>query len=339
MNTAAQPLPLQQTADSVVCVTVTYGDRKKLLCTVIDALPAQGVRKVVVVDNGAAWPVRAQLAEAYGDYVDVVEMGRNAGSAGGFGAGMHRAKELGAAFIWVLDDDNCPAPNAMPILLKAYHSARSDSASDLLAVTAFRPVGQQGIPARRLAPRHSSYCGFHILDLPRKLAKRTFMRGLIAPRRLPPTIPVEVAAYSGMLFSDGLIDIIGLPNDDFVLYCDDYDWSHRIVRRGGRLIVVTNAHVIDLQRTWAGQLSNHPLSLLRGPGDSVAYYAMRNEVFFYCRQWRGSSIVYGINRFVFTGLLWLQAMAYGRMARYRLLRRAAADGDLGRMGLNGEFPL
>jgi GT2 family glycosyltransferase len=339
MNTAAQLVPLKQTGDGVVCVTVTYGDRSKLLRTVIDALPAQGVRKVVVVDNGAVWPVREQLAEAYGDYVDVIEMGRNTGSARGFGAGMRRAKEQGAVFIWVLDDDNCPAPNALPVLLDAYRNARSDSGSDLLGVTALRPVGQHDIPARGLTPRHSSYCGFHILDLPRKLAKRTFMRGLIAPRRLPPTIPVEVAAYSGMLFSAGLMDIIGLPDDDFVLYCDDYEWSHRIVQRGGRLLVVTNAHVIDLQRTWAGQLSNHPLSLLGGPGGSVAYYAMRNEVFFFGHQWRGSSIIYSINRLVFTGLLWLQAMAYGRMARYRLLRRAAADGEQALMGLNSEFPL
>ena len=123
----------------VTVVTVTYGERRALLHQVLDALPAQGVSRAVVVDNGARWPVKDELAAAYGDFVDVVEMGRNTGSAGGFAAGIQRALETGAEFIWLLDDDNRPVPDCLAALSAAYQELRGQHPADLLAVLAFRP--------------------------------------------------------------------------------------------------------------------------------------------------------------------------------------------------------
>jgi GT2 family glycosyltransferase len=333
-------VPMQGVASKdVVVVTVTYGDRQALLRQVLDSLPAQGVARVVVVDNGAQWPVSEMLRASYGDFVDVVEMGCNSGSAPGFAAGMRRATETGAELIWLLDDDNCPQPDALTALLDEYqHQVRSVDAA-LLAVGVFRPVGQQGIAPHLLTPRHSSYCGFHVIDIPRKLIKRTPARKWLRHVRLPATVVVGVAAYSGLLFSNKVLQRVGLPREDFVLYCDDYEWTGRISSQGGRVVLVARAIVIDLQRTWGGLLSNHPLSLLHGGGDAVAYYAMRNEVFFYGAVWRKNIPVYYVNRAVFTSLLWVMAVATRRRARYALLRRAANDGAAGCLGINPAFRL
>lgn len=339
MSDVSANLPQATPGPDVVCVIVTYAARRALLCQVLDALPAQGVRRAVVVDNGARWPLRAELAAKYGDFVDVVEMGRNTGSAPGFAAGMRRASETGAGFIWLLDDDNCPHPGALSALLEEYRRQARGVDAARLAVGAFRPVGQEGIAPRRLTPRHSSYCGFHVLDIPRKLIKRTPARRLLPRARLPSTIPVGVAAYSGLLFNSMLVQQVGLPREDFVLYCDDYEWSLRITSQGGRIVLVTHAIVTDLERTWRGRFKNHPLSLLRGRGDSVAYYAMRNAVFFYGKLWRRNNFIYFINRALFNGLLSVLAAATHLGKRHALLRRAAEDGAAGRLGANPEFPL
>ena len=326
--------------DSIVLVTVTYGDRKLLLLQVLDVLrDFKKVEKVLVVDNGATWDVKRDLVALYQDWVEVVEMGKNTGSAKGFVAGMYKAIEVGADLIWLLDDDNCPEPNALEILYEQYlHQLRVVDAS-LLAVGVFRPVGQTGIAPSRLTPRHSSYCGFHVVDIPRKIIKRTPARRLLHHTTLPSTIDVGVAAYSGLLFSKKLLQRIGFPREDFVLYCDDYEWTRRITAQGGKVLLVTRAIVMDLQSTWGGSHGNSLLSFLHGRGDATAYYAMRNEVFFYSTLWRKSRYMYFLNQAIFTSLLWLIGKSTGREARLGLLRKAARDGITGKLGMNPEFPL
>jgi GT2 family glycosyltransferase len=84
----------------VTVVTLTYGDRKLLLRQVLEALrDLNNVERVLVVDNGATWDVKSDLVAIYQDWVEVVDMGKNTGSAKGFVAGMRRAIEVGAELI------------------------------------------------------------------------------------------------------------------------------------------------------------------------------------------------------------------------------------------------
>lgn len=322
-----------------IIVTVTYGDRERLLRQVLDAVRSIGAAKIVVVDNGAVWPVKSVLSAVYRDFVDVVEMGKNTGSAKGYATGIKRALDLGADYIWLLDDDNCPQKDALSVLLKEHEYASLDAKSDLIAVMPLRPDGQEDVPVSRLQPRHSSYCGFHVADLKRKVSKRIFKKKNVASLNFPAIVSVEVAPYSGMLFKATLIDHVGLPNTEFVLYCDDYDWSYRIVEKGGMLQLVTNAKVIDLQPTWGRAHGNKPLAMLLSSSNSVAYYAMRNEVYFYGKRWCKIHIVYEINKAFFLVILWLEAVLYKRLDRFRLLLSAARDGEQGRLGVNSEYIL
>lgn len=69
---------------SVFVVTVTYGDRKSLLCQVLDAVVQNiEVSRVVVVNNGAVWPIKDELTRECPELVDVIDLGRNTGSAVG----------------------------------------------------------------------------------------------------------------------------------------------------------------------------------------------------------------------------------------------------------------
>lgn len=338
MSSSGPPSP-------VTVVTVTYGERRALLRQVLDALPGQGVSRAVVVDNGARWSVKDELAAAYGDFVDVVEMGRNTGSAAGFGAGIRRALETGAEFIWLLDDDNRPAPDCLSALSAAYQDLRGQHPADLLAVLAFRPEHQAdlaaGVPLRYINPRRNSFRGFHVLDIPYKFWRRTPWGRPYASGGLPARVDRSVAPYSGLFFHRAVAERFGLPRVDFVLYADDTEFTYRLTRAGGRIALITAAAIADLESSWiVRQDQGSSFSVLLSQGSDLrVYYGTRNGVYFdaHCRA--NDRLVFALNRWVYLAALTALAQFGGQGARLDLIRQAVRDGLAGRLGMHARFPL
>ena len=338
MNPSDLPVP-------VTVVTVTYGERRALLRQVLDALPAQGVSRAVVVDNGARWPVKDELAAAYGDFADVVEMGRNTGSAAGFGAGIRRALETGAEFIWLLDDDNRPAPDCLAALSTAYQDLRGQHPADLLAVLAFRPEHQAdvaaGVPLRYVNPRRNSFRGFHVLDIPYKFWRRTPWGRPSASGGLPARVDLGVAPYSGLFFHRAVVECFGLPRADFVLYADDTEFTYRLTRAGGRIALITTAAIEDLESSWnVRQDQGSSFSVLLGQGSDLrVYYGTRNSVYFdaHCRG--HDRLMFTLNRWVYVAALAVLGRIGGQRARLKLIQQAVHDGLAGQLGVHKSFPL
>ncbi len=330
---------------SITVVTVTYGDRKTLLLQVLESLQEQRVARIVVVNNGAHWSVQSELTASYGDFVDVVEMGANTGSAKGFATGIQRALDLGTEYVWLLDDDNRPHGDALLKLLDAYAEAQKTTPRDRLAVVGFRPEHQAGVAmgmaAHRINPRANSFCGFHVLDIPYKIWRRTPWGKPKGQGKLPETVSLDTAPYSGLLFHRDLIQSIGLPNDIFILYADDLELTYRITKKGGKIFLVVAAMIDDIESSWniKAHFGNGFVGQLKGTGDFRAYYGTRNSTYFYKNYIQKNPFVFWINRMVYTGLLFLFSVALGERARYRLLREAIKDGLVGRLGKNDRFPL
>jgi GT2 family glycosyltransferase len=331
--------------EKIICVTVTYGERRDLLRQVLDALPGQGVARVVVVDNGASWPVKAELTAAYGDLVDMVEMGRNTGSASGFGAGIARALDLGAEFIWLLDDDNHPAPGCLAALTEAYRDLRRQHPADLLAVLAFRPEQQvgvaTGVPLGYINPRRNSFRGFHVRDIPYKLWRRTPWGRPRVSGSLPARVDLSVAPYSGLLFHRAVVERFGLPRADFVLYVDDVEFSHRLTLAGGHIMLITAAAIEDMESSWyVRQTQSHSFSVLLHQGsDFRVYFSMRNWAYFETHCQPRDGFMFALNRAVYLATLTVLAHLYGQRERLALVRQAERDGRAARLGPHPGFPL
>jgi GT2 family glycosyltransferase len=326
-------------------VTVTYGDREHLLRQVLNAVRDMDVSRVVVVDNGSAWPVKSELKAAYSDFVDVVEMGENTGSARGFATGIQRALDWGAEYVWLLDDDNRPRGDTLQKLRDAYSKAQASTPRDRLAVLAFRPEHQadvaMGVATHRINPRVNSFRGFHVLDIPYKIWRRTPWGRPRVLAELPATVSMEQAPYSGLLFHRDLIQSIGLPNADFVLYADDNEFTYRIAKKGGRTLLVTSAMIDDLESSWnvKARFGNGFVGNLEGVGDFRAYYAMRNGVYFDVTNMNRNGFAFWVNRSVYMAILFVFSIILGKRARYRLLLVAVHDGLAGRLGVNKAYPL
>ncbi len=329
----------------IIVVTVTYGQREHLLLQMLDSVRGMDVSKVVVVDNGAQWSTRSELVAVYGDLVDVVEMGANTGSAKGFATGIQRAIDLGAEYVWLLDDDNRPNGDALTKLLAVYKREVEKTLRDRLAVVGFRPEHQAdvavGVATRRINPRANSFRGFHVLDIPYKVWRRTPWGKPRVRGKLPAMVALDMAPYSGLLFHRDLIRFIGLPCADFILYADDTEFTYRITKRGGRILLVTAAVIDDLESSWnvKTRFSNGFVGNLKGAGDFRAYYGTRNGVYVDKIFTKENAFVFWINRMVYVALLFLFSVALSKGRRYRLLLEAINDGLAGRLGINERFPL
>jgi rhamnopyranosyl-N-acetylglucosaminyl-diphospho-decaprenol beta-1,3/1,4-galactofuranosyltransferase len=106
---------------SIAAVVVTF-NRKKLLCECLDGLLAQTspVARIVLVDNDST-DGTADLLRARGylehRIVDYVRLPVNSGGAGGFHEGVKRAYEEGYDWLWLMDDDVEPVPDALRTML------------------------------------------------------------------------------------------------------------------------------------------------------------------------------------------------------------------------------
>lgn len=326
-------------------VTVTYGDRRELLRQVLDALPAQGVARVVVVNNGAFWPVKDELSTAYVNLVDVVEMDRNTGSAAGFAAGIARALDLGAEYLWLLDDDNRPTSDCLATLIEAYEDLRKEHHRDLVAVLAFRPDHQSdvaaGVATKHITPRKNSFRGFHLLDIPYKIWRRTPWGKPNIQHGLPARVHLDVAPYSGLFFHRAVVERFGLPRADFVLYVDDTEFTYRLTKAGGCIPLITSAVLDELESSWS-QRQNSANSfrvLLHQGSDFRVYYSTRNQAYFETNCQPHDRMMFAVNRLFFFTLLTGYAFLTGRRTRLTLVRDAEHDGRTAQLGAHPRFPL
>jgi GT2 family glycosyltransferase len=329
----------------MITVIVTYGDRRNLLKQVLNQLKSQEAGRVVLVNNGAIWPIKEEFVTEYRDWVDVVDLGHNTGSSQGFATGIKRAMDLGAEYICLLDDDNCPKNNTFEKLLNAFTEAVHVVPREKLAVLGFRPEHQAdvatGVPLKRINLHPNSFQWFHIADIPYKIWRRTPWGMPRLYGTLPTIVPLEMAPYSGLLFHRDLIKANGLPNPDFILYADDIDFTHRIIESGGKILLVTDAIIEDLESSWnvKSRYSNSFVGLLKGDGDFRAYYTMRNTSYFFSRKIKTNTFVFYINLYIYLIILFIYAVKLRKIHRFRLIKKAIDEGLSGHLGLNKRFPL
>jgi GT2 family glycosyltransferase len=167
---------------------------------------------VVVVDNGStdgtATRVRDEFPEAM-----IVQTGRNLGVAGGFNAGIRAALEQNADYVFILNNDTSVTPDLIDALVQA---GEVDATAGILMpkivhYSAPDRIWSAGAQYRRFPPA-------------------IVMRGLNQPddnRFMTPT-ELEFAPTCGLLIHRRTFERIGLFDDGYFFYFDDWDFSLRV---------------------------------------------------------------------------------------------------------------
>ncbi len=333
---------------NVTVVTVTYGKRAALLMQVLGAARAQGAAGAIVIDNGSQDPLAERLETRFGGWARIHSLGANRGSAVGFATGIAQAMAAGAEFILLLDDDNLPAASCLQTMLRQWSACEEAGESkDNFAVHATRIGAHDSAQAAWLQtpePRRGSFLGFHIAEMPYKMLRRIapgMLRG--GAEKTANVTEISVAAYGGTLLHRDVIARIGLPDEAFFLYGDDYEFSARLTARNGKIHLVRDAVIRDIDTTWGATDKRHRSTLFTGrlemQNPSKLYYATRNLTFFEMHVRPRKTALYVLNKIVFMTILTVLALVKRKLPQYRTILRGMRDGREKCLGMNEAYQL
>jgi len=329
----------------VCAIIVTYDNRFSLVKQVIDACIREGVNKIIVVDNDSATESKKKLRlyeEKHKDKVEVLYLTKNYGSAGGYKRGLEYAYNyLDCKLIWLLDDDNSPEEGALKKLIEYWNSLKEENKEERIALLACRTnkkiylkAIEKGQPYLVLG-RQNSFLGFHILNVFQYIyiyiLEPLFSQSQSRVERGIPTFGIiATAPYGGLFFNKRLIDNIGYPNEYFHLYWDDTEWTYRITKSGGKIILISESKISDIDSSDSRDCFN-PFKVLAFWDPLKLYYFIRNEAFFWKKETR-NKIIYVINKYLYLPILLLIIFLLARNPkRVRLILKAIKDGEAGNL--------
>lgn len=234
---------------NIIAVVVTH-NRPHLLAEVLDALSTQTtpLSEVIVVDNASGSETQQLLAQRPGISVHRIE--ENTGGAGGFATGVQCAMEAGADWIWLLDDDAIPHPDALAHLVEAISRQDGDVGALCSAVWEF---------------------GGFALQHRREFLPRTLGEPAISLDKYQrDAVKIDTGSFVGFLLNARAVRDVGLPNRSFFLAYDDTEYSLRLGHANWSLWLVP-ASVIDHKRNPEGRLRHGPFGVKH-------YYNLRNQL-------------------------------------------------------------
>jgi rhamnopyranosyl-N-acetylglucosaminyl-diphospho-decaprenol beta-1,3/1,4-galactofuranosyltransferase len=203
--------------EAVAAVVVTY-NRAELLLECLAALGAQTrpVDRIVLVDNASTDSTPVVLRQhGYLDHplIDYTRLPSNTGGAGGFHEGVKRALELGADWIWIMDDDAEPYADALELMCTAFERKG-------IAAVANLPVGANG----ELQIEHRGW--LHLCGL----SARAFRP--IEPKRLDAEFDISFCSFVGLAIRRQTVERIGLPKRELFIKGDDLEYCVRLAAIG-----------------------------------------------------------------------------------------------------------
>ena len=186
-----------------VCIVIVTWNRLEMLKACVNAALENALgADVLVVDNNSTDGTREWLAAQKG--VMALSLAENTGGAGGFAAGMKKAFELGYAWLWIMDDDVLPLPDALLAI------DENEAHADVIQCAKYEEDGTE--------------CVFEgILD------PRTMRRRKIPVARIPDCgfMPCNVATFEGLFVGRKAIEKIGYPDASFFYGLDDLFYGYR----------------------------------------------------------------------------------------------------------------
>jgi GT2 family glycosyltransferase len=251
---------------NVATVIVTF-NRKYLLGQCLTALLAQSRQTdaVLIVDNSSNDGTREWLNNWLPGNLPqakVVALDENRGGAGGFAEGMRAAIAEGAEWVWMMDDDAEPHPDALAELMQV----------------AVNPANVYGSLAT--SNGETSWI-MTLLGSP----PRTVDRAADVPARAK----VQMLPFLGFLVHRNLVAKIGLPDAGFFIAADDVEYCVRAQRAGAEILVAGRSHIEHPKsRPYRVNLPGYTLTCLELP-PWKRYYDTRNRLLI-ARKYHGAQL-------------------------------------------------
>ena len=205
---------------TITAIIVTY-NRKKLLERCLSAITTQTRRPdaVLVIDNASTDGTPAWLHKwmpLHLPQATLIALDQNTGGAGGFAAGMKLAFENGAEWVWMMDDDAEPHPEALEQLMRV--------ATDPSHV--YGSLAVCGDETSWLTT---------VLNPPQGEVER--------PEDVPEHAEVQSLPFLGFLIHRDLVARIGLPDTGYFIAADDVEYCVRAQHAGAKIIMASRSRI------------------------------------------------------------------------------------------------
>lgn len=212
----------------VIPVVVTFNRLAKLK-RVLASISEQSMppSRIVVVNNSSTDGTGDFLSSYLGDVpLEVLTLPTNEGGAGGFYAGMRRAYDLGADYVWLMDDDGYPKPNALENLRLGLDTAAKElgyQVSFACSVVQFTDgnICEMNNPTPTW-------------DWGRLLAKGA------------PLVLVSSCSFVSVLISRSMMERHGLPFREYFIWFDDAEYTMRLSNDAPGIQVLNSEIVHDM---------------------------------------------------------------------------------------------
>lgn len=199
--------------ENVWAVVVTY-NRLDLLKECIEAVQSQSEKcHILIVDNASTDNTQEYCVSLCENDINISykRMEKNIGGAGGFSRGMAYAVEHGAKYVWIMDDDTIPRPDALEKLVEAAGRIEAvDNHSFGFVSSEVLWVDGQPCKMNKQLTRQP-------IDAVESNLSRDY--GMI---------PVKSATFVSLLFSAETIVECGLPIEEYFIWGDDKEYTLRV---------------------------------------------------------------------------------------------------------------
>jgi len=278
-NGAAQSAPRPY----VVAVVLTWND-VDMARACIRSLIGNGYRsmQIVLVDNGSDFPTIAPLEREFPGLV-TVQLSENTGFCGGCNAGMKKALEMGADYVFLLNNDTIVDSIAVSELVKAMEE-RPETA--LASALMLYPGCERSVQDyRSVVHRDRARVTRFGADEPASEAHRR-------------TVETEFAPACAVMFRARALNEVGMFDETFFTNWEDYDICLRFVDAGWKILVVGTAEVVHMEGQTTGLASPF-----------ITYFSVRNRLICLCRYASASGILVN-TPYILRTFFW-QVRSYG----------------------------
>lgn len=212
----------------VAAVVVTFNRLEKLK-KVIASVEAQqhSPSSLIIVDNASNDGTGEYLNSLTSSLpLEIVSLETNTGGAGGFSAGMRRGYELGADFVWIMDDDGYPEPTALGRLVEGIAEAST-------ALNAQVPFACSVV----------TFTDGEICEMNNPVPTWDWGRLLVKGQK---SVMVTQCSFVSVLIPRWAIEKHGLPYKEYFIWFDDAEYTIRLTRETPGIQVLDSLTVHDM---------------------------------------------------------------------------------------------
>ena len=244
---------------SIACVVVTF-NRLELLKRSLSCYEQQSKAPdyLIVVDNNSSDGTLDYLDEwkkqRHPFQCSIIHLSENIGGSGGFYTGCQKALELNADYVWLADDDACPALNVIErFQAHVQNDTRARNAAALCTV-----VLEQGrIQADHRRRYELTWDNMKAMSVPINEYKKS-------------VFSLQLFSYVGVIIKAEVLRKVGLCEKEFFIYNDDAEHSLRVATCG-EILCYTDMEVLH-KKTVIQKIKDEKETI-----DWHYYYSARNS--------------------------------------------------------------